>query len=170
MRALLHDPPIIFLDEPTKGLDPIIAQKIRAFLQQYVHQEGKSLLLTSHILTEVDELASRVALIHRGTIPIIGTPNELKAAVGATDLIEIEKCALTETIQTQLSQLAPILFALDRKPGWLSLGVTDPIAGIEAIIHTLRQENIQTRFRQHTISLEDAFVHHIGELDEQFDH
>ena len=169
MRALLHDPPIIYLDEPTKGLDPLIAQKIRAFLQQYVHQEGKSLLLTSHILSEVDELATRVALIHRGTIPIIGTPDDLKAAVGATDLIEIEKRQLSQNTQERLAHLEPILFSLDRRPDWLSLAVADPMAGMEAIIQTLRQAGIQARFRQHTVSLEDAFVHHLGELDEQFE-
>ena len=169
MRALLHDPPLIYLDEPTKGLDPLIAQKIRAFLQQYVYQEGKSLLLTSHILSEVDELATRVALIHRGTIPIMGTPAELKTAVGATDLIEIERRPLPQTTQERLAHLEPILFSLDRRSDWLSLGVVDPMAGMEAIIQTLRQEGVKARFRHHIVSLEDAFVHHIGELDEQFE-
>jgi len=68
MRALLHDPPIIYLDEPTKGLDPIIAKKIRKFLVNYAKNEGKSLLITSHILTEVDEMADQVALIKNGKI------------------------------------------------------------------------------------------------------
>lgn len=170
MRGLLHDPPLIYLDEPTKGLDPIIAQKIRSFLRQFVYQEGKSLLLTSHILSEVDELAGRVALIHRGTISITGTPDELKAAIGTTDLIEIEKAALPEATQEKLLQLEPVLFCLERRPQWISFGVADPMSGMEAIIHTLRQDKLQARFRHHTVSLEDAFVHHIGELDEAFDH
>ena len=51
MRSLLHDPPIIYLDEPTKGLDVIIAKRIREFLKNYAKKEGKSLLLTSHIMT-----------------------------------------------------------------------------------------------------------------------
>jgi len=89
MRALLHDPPIIYLDEPTKGLDPIIGKKIRAFLKTYVHQENKALLLTSHILTEVDEMADRVALIHDGRIGVVGTPSELKQSVGAAHFIEL---------------------------------------------------------------------------------
>ena len=61
MRALLHDPPLVYLDEPTKGLDPIVAKRIRTFLRQLAVEEGKAMLLTSHVLSEVDEMADRVA-------------------------------------------------------------------------------------------------------------
>lgn len=74
LRALLHDPPIVFLDEPTKGLDPIAAGNIRIFLKNYAEKEGKSLILTSHILSEVDFLADRVSLINKGRISITDTP------------------------------------------------------------------------------------------------
>ncbi len=169
MRALLHNPPVIYLDEPTKGLDPLIAQKIRTFLRGYVAQEGKALLLTSHILGEVDELADRVALIHRGRIPLVDTPAALKAAVGTRDLIEIERATLSATTQTRLQGLGSVRFTLERNPAWLSLAVTDPLVGIEEIIQLLRQEQIRPRFRQQTVSLEDAFIHHIGALDEAFE-
>jgi ABC-2 type transport system ATP-binding protein len=169
LRALLHNPPVIFLDEPTKGLDPLIAQRIRSFLRSYVQQENKALLLTSHILSEVDELASRVALIHRGRIPMVGTPASLKAAVGANDLIEIESSSLSPATQTRLQSLPSVRFVLERTPAWLSLAVTEPLTGMEEIIRVLRQDQVRPRFRQQTISLEDAFVHHIGALDETFE-
>lgn len=169
VRALLHNPPIIYLDEPTKGLDPIIAQKIRTFLRLYVQQEGKALLLTSHILSEVDELANRVALIHRGRIPLEGTPERLKAAIGASDFIEIEQTPLTVTTQAQLAELPSVLFAVERTPAWLSLAVADPLTGMEEIIQVLRQDGVRPRFRQRTVSLEDAFIHHIGTLNETFE-
>lgn len=169
MRALLHNPPVIYLDEPTKGLDPLIAQKIRTFLRSYVAQEGKALLLTSHILSEVDELADRVALIHRGRIPLVDTPAALKAAVGAKELIEIERSPLSPTLQARLQGLHTVLFTLERNPAWLSLAVTDPFAGMDEIIGVLRQEAVRPRFRQQTVSLEDAFIHHIGALNETFE-
>lgn len=169
MRALLHDPPIIYLDEPTKGLDPFIAQKIRNFLKQYVKQENKSLLLTSHILSEVDELADRVALIHQGTIPITGTPQELKAAIGAEELLEINKSTLPVATQEKLLNLAPVLSSIERDPQWLSLKVTDMLDGTEAVIQLLRQEKIHARFRHVEVSLEDAFIHHVGILSEGFE-
>lgn len=169
MRALLHGPPLVFLDEPTKGLDPIVAKKIRAFLKRFAEQEKKSLLLTSHVLSEVDELAHRVALIHCGTVAITGTPEELKTAVGATEFVELEKDGVPAATQEKILGLEPVLFSIERNQNWIAYGVSDAMAGAEAIIRTLRQDNVQTGFRHHTVSLEDAFVHHIGELSEKFD-
>ncbi len=169
MRALLHNPPLIYLDEPTKGLDPIVAKKIRAFLKQFVQKESKSLLLTSHVLSEVDELADRVALIHRGKITAASTPDDLKASVGAADSIEIEKAALPPATRARIEQLETVLFAQERNDHWVAFGVADAMLGAETIIRVLREDNVHARFRHHAVSLEDAFVHHIGELSERFD-
>jgi ABC-2 type transport system ATP-binding protein len=169
MRGLLHNPPLIYLDEPTKGLDPIVAKKIRAFLKQFVQQERKSLLLTSHVLSEVDELADRVALIHRGTISAASTPDDLKAAVGAAESIEIERAALPPATRARIERLETVLFAQERNSHWIAFGVNDAMLGAESILRVLREDNVHARFRHHTVSLEDAFVHHIGELSEKFD-
>jgi len=169
MRALLHDPPLIYLDEPTKGLDPIIARKMRSLLKQLVRQQGKSLLLTSHVLSEVQELADRVALIHRGSIPIVGAPDELRSAVGAAEFVEIERSALPAATEERILQLGPVLFSAKRSPGWVSFAVDDFLAGAEAIARTLREDSVQAGFRHQTASLEDAFVHYVGELSETFE-
>jgi ABC-2 type transport system ATP-binding protein len=169
MRALLHDPLLIYLDEPTKGLDPIIARRIRAFLKKYAHDRGKSLLLTSHVLSEVDELADRVALIQRGSIPISGTPAQLKAALGVTEFLELERQRLPGSVIERLGRLPEVSCQMEREPGWLSLGVTDMLSGAEAVFRVLREEGVKPGFRQHTVSLEDAFLYHIGELNEKFD-
>jgi len=169
MRAFLHDPPLVYLDEPTKGLDPIIARRIRAYLKRLVSGEGKSLLLTSHVLAEVDEIADRVALIHRGTIPVTGTPQVLKEALGATEFIEIEKDGLPVSLQEEIAHLKPVICQIEREPHWVSYGVSDTLAGAEAIIRALRAHDVRVKFRHHTVSLEDAFLYHVGELTERFD-
>ncbi len=169
MRALLHNPPLVYMDEPTKGLDPLIARRIRNFLKRYVHEQGKSMLLTSHVLSEVDEMADRVALIHRGRIPVTGTPAELKTALGAADFIELEKTALPPATIDRILRLDAVRCHFERDAGWISFGVPDAMQGAEEIIHVLRQDGIQASFRHHTASLEDAFLHHIGELNEKFE-
>jgi ABC-2 type transport system ATP-binding protein len=169
MRGLLHDPPLIYLDEPTKGLDPIVAKRIRTFLKQFVQQEKKSLLLTSHVLSEVDELADRVALIHQGSIPIVGTPDELKSSVGATESVEIEKAPLPDATRARIEQLEQVLFTRERNHNWVSFSVSDGLTGAEAIIRVIREDGVRAKFRHHAVSLEDAFVHYIGELTEAFD-
>ncbi len=169
LRALLHEPPLVFLDEPTKGLDPIVARRIRAFLRRLVNVDGKSLLLTSHVLSEVDELADRVALIHQGRIPTVGTSRELKAAIGAVEFVEVEAAALTPAVHAEILQLGPVLFHVEREPGWASFAVNDGMGGAEAILHTLRRAEVSAGFRLHYATLEDAFLHHIGELTERFD-
>jgi ABC-2 type transport system ATP-binding protein len=169
IRALLHDPPIIYLDEPTKGLDPIISKKIRTFLQSYVKQEGKTLLLTSHILSEVDEMADQVALIHHGSIEVQGSPETLKDAVGASEFIELKREKIPLALYEQIMALPAIECTLDRDPDWYSFGLSDLFEGTEAIIRLLRESNIRTQFHHHTVSLEDAFIHHVGQLNSKFE-
>ena len=169
MRALLHNPPLIYLDEPTKGLDPVIARRIRAFLKRYVHDQGKSMLLTSHVLSEVDDMADRVALIHHGRIHVTGTPRALKAALGASEFIEVEKDHLPAAALELILRLPGVLGYIEREPGWISLGVEDLMGGAEAIIQALHREGIETSFRHHSASLEDAFLFHIGVLNERFE-
>ncbi len=169
MRALLYDPPIIYLDEPTKGLDPVVGRRIRSFLQRYIHNERKSLLLTSHILSEVDELAQRVALIHDGVIAVTGTPTELKQALGPQHLIELPQAQLSPATQAALTTLEGVTVQLEREPGWISLGITDPLEGTAAVIDVLRRHEMQIPLRYRSVSLEDAFIHHIGVLNERFE-
>jgi ABC-2 type transport system ATP-binding protein len=169
MRALLHNPTIIYLDEPTKGLDPIIAHKMRSFLKNYVKSKEKSLLITSHILSEVEELADRVTLIHMGRNLITGTPDQLKEEIGVPDFIELKKDTLPIGTIDRINNLNSVRFTVERELGWISFGVSDFYDGMEQIIKILQEDKIQTSFRHHSVSLEDAFIHHIGILDEKFE-
>lgn len=82
--ALLHDPAIIFLDEPTIGMDAVVKEQVREFLRHQVEQLGRTVLLTTHDMTEVDRLARRLVLINHGRLVFDGTLAELRARFGAT--------------------------------------------------------------------------------------
>ena len=67
-RALLHEPELLLLDEPANGLDPAGVVEIRELLRRLAHKNGVTIFMSSHILTEVDQLATRIGIIHRGTL------------------------------------------------------------------------------------------------------
>jgi ABC-2 type transport system ATP-binding protein len=169
MRALLHDPPIIYLDEPTKGLDPIVAKKIRSFLKEYVTKEQKTLLLTSHNLSEVDELADRVSLMYRGSNPLLGASADLKKELGIKEFIEIRKESLSAPIEERIMGLKTVLTRVETDPEWVSFGVSAFFEGIEEIMRVLREEGIEVGFRHRSVTLEDVFINSVGILNEKFD-
>lgn len=84
-RSLLHRPQIIFLDEPTKGLDPIVGRDIRRLVQD-LSREGITVFLTTHYMEEADQLCNRVAFISAGRIVALDTPDNLKVAHGEKSL------------------------------------------------------------------------------------
>jgi fluoroquinolone transport system ATP-binding protein len=80
-RALLHDPELLFLDEPTTGQDPARARRTRALISS-LRDRGKTVFLTTHNMAEADEICDRVGFLSHGGIPVTGTPAELKRAFG----------------------------------------------------------------------------------------
>ena len=80
-RALLHDPPVLILDEPTLGLDPPSARRIRELLVRLARENGKAILITTHNMFEAEMICDRVAIISEGRIAAIGSPDELKGMV-----------------------------------------------------------------------------------------
>ena len=82
-RGLLHDPPVVFLDEPTIGVDPVGARELRATIAALV-EAGKTVLLTTHYMFEADELCDRIAVIAKGRIVAEGTPRDAEGAASPT--------------------------------------------------------------------------------------
>jgi ABC-2 type transport system ATP-binding protein len=85
-RALLHKPPVLFLDEPTRGLDPITARDIRGTIEQ-LRQEGTTILLTTHLLEEADHLCQHLSFIVNGLLVASGTPRDLKLSHGKRSVV-----------------------------------------------------------------------------------
>ncbi|MDC2960804.1 ATP-binding cassette domain-containing protein [Streptomyces gilvifuscus] len=82
--ALLHDPPVVFLDEPTIGMDVVVKEQVREFLRHQVEQRGRTVLLTTHDMTEVERLAERVVLVNHGRLVLDGTLDEIRRTYGST--------------------------------------------------------------------------------------
>ena len=86
-QAILHDPKVVFLDEPMSGLDPLGRREVRDLIQQ-LKQEGKTVFFSTHILSDAEALCDRVAIIHKGELKGVGAVEELTATVqGRVELI-----------------------------------------------------------------------------------
>ncbi|CAN5446138.1 N/A [soil metagenome] len=172
-RGLLNDPWIFFLDEPTLGLDVSAARAIRALVVDWkAAVPGRTILLTSHYMAEVDELCERLAIVDRGRILAIGSPAELKRRVQRESIFELELDRLDAGPQA-LRELPGVLSAVvpsgadgatavDRQTIMVKLaladdaalgGIVSALGGLDARIVSLRKSEP---------SLEDVFVELVG--------
>jgi ABC-2 type transport system ATP-binding protein len=86
-QAMLHQPPVLFLDEPTVGLDPLARRTVWEHILRLRNEHGTTIFCTTHLMEEADAFCSRLAVMHRGKLAAIGSPAELKASLnrpGAT--------------------------------------------------------------------------------------
>ena len=100
-RALVHDPPVLVLDEPTRGLDVFVARKVLEAVKGCA-AEGKGVLFSTHIMTEVEKICDRAAIIHRGAILVDGAVGEIMAASGKSNF-EDAFFALVEAYDAQVA-------------------------------------------------------------------
>ncbi len=88
-KAIMTEPKVLFLDEPTASLDPDIVNKIKSFLKEYQRSEGLSILYTSHNMREMEEMSNRIIFLQRGKIVAEGTATEIIQRYGQRDLEEV---------------------------------------------------------------------------------
>jgi len=106
-RAVLHRPRLVFLDEPTAGLDPVASASLRDDLARLAQEEGVTIFLTTHNLAEAERLCSMVGVIRRGKLLDFGAPANLRAARGAP-LVRVAGRGLTNDVIEGLAQLAGV--------------------------------------------------------------
>jgi len=81
-QSILHRPPVLFLDEPTVGLDPLARKAVWEHVEQLRNEYGTTILMTTHLMEEADSMCDRVAIMHRGKVVAMGRPDDLKASIG----------------------------------------------------------------------------------------
>jgi len=158
-RGLLHDPPVLFLDEPTIGLDPVGARELRETVSA-LRDAGKTILLTTHYMYEADELCGRVAVINGGRIVAEGTPASLKAGIADRTTIEIQASGVDEPLVAGIRALrgvssvvveegeeAQTLFVQSSLGAQLIQPLVSLLAGVSVTAVTAREP-----------TLEDAYV------------
>jgi ABC-2 type transport system ATP-binding protein len=107
-RGLLHDPEVLFLDEPTIGLDPVGARELRSTIATLT-AAGKTILLTTHYMFEADALCDRIAVISKGEIVAEGTPGDLKRGVEQGSVVEVEVYGVADAAIERVRQLEGVV-------------------------------------------------------------
>ncbi len=163
-QALLHDPPVLILDEPTSGLDPTQMVGIRALIRDLAADH--TVILSTHVLSEVETLCPRAVVIGRGRMLAQGTLAELKAHAkrGSWTLIEVQGITARDLADADgVEQIEPIPTTL-QSDGWTSYRVTSRIDVREALIKRVHAANGRVRaVEARMATLEEAFVDIVGE-------
>ncbi len=158
--SLIHEPSVLFLDEPTTGLDPTSRMNLWEEVRR-LNAEGTTVFLTTQYLEEADELAGRIAIIDHGRIVREGRPIELKESVGAPTLrLQIDPRHLDlarETLCAKFGDQRP------SRPGWLALGLVGGAGEMTAVIRALDEVGADVEhFELHQPSLDDVFAEATG--------
>ena len=160
--GLIHRPQVLFLDEPTTGLDPEARALMWAEIERLAREEGMTILLTTHYLEEADRLASRLAIVDRGRIVARGTPDELKAELEG-DAVQVELAGddggTAQLALERVNGLGDVL--VDGRT--LHARAADGAAAIPAVLAAL--ESVGVRAASVTLarpSLDDVYLRHAG--------
>ena len=162
-RTLLHDPEMLFLDEPTIGLDPVGARELRHVVQN-LRSEGKTILLTTHYMFEADALCQRIAVINHGRIIALDTPEGLKRLVSDLSVVEVEVFGSAETVVDRVRALPTVeavnIENLDQRQVLLvqSPRGSEIVPGILNALAGVRMGRVAVR----EPTLEDAYVRLVG--------
>jgi ABC-2 type transport system ATP-binding protein len=106
-RGLMHQPRVLFLDEPTLGLDPQTRRRIWSYIRSLKDSYGMTIILTTHYMEEADQLCSRIAIIDRGRIVALDSPEGLKASLGG-DLLDLDVASPGSVFMQRLSELEDV--------------------------------------------------------------
>lgn len=156
--ALVGDPELIFLDEPTTGLDPASRRELWEIIENF-KADGKTVLITTHYMEEAERLCDRVAIFDSGKIIAEGTPQELIRSIGAEHVIEFSIEQENITLDRSLLQSLPTVEQVDLEQSKYHITASEPHIVLPALISCLAEQQISlASLSTRHASLEDVFV------------
>jgi len=162
--ALVGDPELLFLDEPTTGLDPRARKSLWTIVERY-REEGRSVLLTTHYMEEAAALCDRVAVMDQGKIIALGTPRSLVDSLGMVQFVEFEVARPLE--QAPLAALPSVASLVNRGQHY-RLRVDRTLAALTSVLEELERQDVQPiGLSTHQATLDDVFLHLTGRALEQ---
>lgn len=163
-RTLIHDPPILLVDEPTLGLDPYFARFIRDFIKNELHHKAhKTILLTTHYMEEADELCERVAFMNHGNIEALDTPSGFKKNMPQDQVLDV-KCLgnLDESLFKNIHESASLDLAKKDGFTYLRMNTNNPEKLLSSVVDLVRDHAKVLSVHVTSPTLEDVFVYLTG--------
>ncbi|MEA3442608.1 MAG: ATP-binding cassette domain-containing protein [Chloroflexota bacterium] len=161
-RGMLNCPEVLFLDEPTLGLDVQTRRMLWDYARKLNREFGVTILLTTHYVEEADYLCGKIAILEQGKIVITGTPDELKNSLGDS-LLSIKLSRGSSSDMVKLLGQVSWVKKVSLRDGWLDLAVESEGTKIPEIVKFARDHGFAvSSVSQHKPSLEDAFLYYAG--------
>lgn len=161
-RGLVHKPKILFLDEPTIGLDPQSRHVVRDFLRKLREGDTITIFLTTHYMEEAEVLCDRVAIIDSGKIIAIGSPDELKSQIPGNDIISLTIEDLSAGIIEKIKDL-PFVHKVNVEDNSIRVYVDSGAQNLPLLIDEVKSSGGKVLSATiHEQSLEDVFIHYTG--------
>jgi ABC-2 type transport system ATP-binding protein len=172
VRGFLTDPDVLFLDEPTLGLDVGASREVRKFIRRWVDDDPtRTLLLTTHYMVEADELCDRVAIINQGRVLACDTPDNLKRHLKQEAIFRLEVSPFNGSVSAAHFQALPGVLKVTHRPqdGFEILEFIlseEPV--LASVINTLTSSNLRIlNLQKSEPTLEDVFVYLVGQSMEE---
>jgi ABC-2 type transport system ATP-binding protein len=162
-RGLVHNPQILFLDEPTTGLDPVSRISVWEMITHLRAQEGRTLFLTTHYMDEADRLCDRLAIVDKGKVVAMDTPVALKSSVPGASRIEIQFAPDLPNGSADLERLPAVNSVRALGSGTYRVSSDRGPASAQELIELARELKLELKaLSVQSTSLDDVFLHYTG--------
>ncbi len=162
-RGLLHQPQVLFLDEPTLGLDPQTREHIWDYIETIVRERQVTIILTTHYMEEADRLCDRVAIIDHGEVVVLDTPEALKEGIGGESLhirLADDSESARDEAMTALEDLS-FVRGIEQHAGELVVAI-EGVEVLEKLPEIMNATGKMARLNLHSTTLNDVFLHYCG--------
>lgn len=156
MRALITRPSVVFMDEPSKSLDPIAASRMRSYLRDYAKEREAALLVTTHNMKEAEEIADRVVMINKGDVIFDGPPEEMRRSVTKAEVVEISGNDIDDGTKLAIKSMPGVLKAHEEGHS-LRLYCNDAYEVLPRVVDALKKNGYRMPVGVEHLTLEEAF-------------
>jgi ABC-2 type transport system ATP-binding protein len=161
-RGLVHAPQILFLDEPTTGLDPVSRTNVWELIRTLRSKSELTILITTHYMDEADKLCDRIAIVDHGKLAVLDTPDRLKDSIPGADVVEAEFTGAPHDWLDQLRGLAQVA-SVTQRDQVVHISSHDGPATVAALMDFARARKVTVRkVTVQSTTLDDVFLHYTG--------